>query len=86
MSLLDRLFARRSSGASEITYRRAMGVSKDLLNRMREASQSKDAARAVMADVWAQAHNVPFMTTVYEAVQEAKSGPETALNEHRLLP
>lgn len=78
MSLIGRLFAPRSSGASDVAFQRAMGISNDLLNRMKETSKSKDAVRAVMADIWAQAHNVPFMTTVYEAVQEAKSGPESA--------
>lgn len=57
----------------EVKYRKAMAVSEDLLTRMREASRSTDAARAVMADIWLQNHNVPFLTTVYESVQEAKS-------------
>mgnify|MGYP003386932472 CR=1 FL=1 len=56
------------------TYARAMAVSDDLLRKMHDYSRSNDAALAVMADVWAQNHNVPFMVTVYEAVEEAKSG------------
>jgi hypothetical protein len=51
-----------------------MAFSDDLLRRMQDNSRSTDAARAVMADVWAQNRNIPFMTTVYEAVAEAKSG------------
>lgn len=73
-SLLGRLFKPRPE--SDDSYARAMNVSGDLLARMRETSQSTDAARAVMADIWAQNHNVPFMTTVVETVQEMKSGIE----------
>lgn len=57
-------------------YHEAMRQSTDLVRHMRDCSMSTDAARAIMADVWAQNHNIPFLTTVYEAVQEAKTGPE----------
>jgi len=70
--LLNLLFG--TTRPSEQAYVTAINESSDLLRRMREHSRSTDAARAVMADVWAQNHNIPFMTTVYEAVQEAKSG------------
>lgn len=76
MGLLDRIIFPRRSGTADIAYQLAMGESGDLIRRMREDSNSKDAARAVMADVWAQSHNVPFMATVVEAVQEIKSGIE----------
>ncbi len=84
-SVLGKIFKRFGNGANgnghltkgDGAYARAMAVTDDLLDKMREASQSTDAARSVISDVWAQAHNVPFMTTVYEAVQEAKSGPES---------
>lgn len=58
---------------AEVKYRKAMAVSDELLARMREASQSTDAVRGIMADIWHQNHNVPFVTTVFESVQEAKS-------------
>ena len=61
----------------DLAYAEVMQESDDLLKRMRETSNSTDAARAVMADIWSQNHNVPFLTTVYESVQEAKSGPES---------
>jgi hypothetical protein len=70
----------RPKDASDRAYEEAMGVSNDLIARMREAGDSTDAARAVMADIWAQNHNIPFLTTVYESVQEAKSGPESDKN------
>jgi hypothetical protein len=50
-----------------------MAVSGDVLERMRQTSRSSDPARAVMADIWAQHHNVPFMTSVVETVEEMKA-------------
>lgn len=69
----------------DVAYDRAMDASADLLFRIREAGREADVARSVVADIWAQAQNVPFMTTVYQAVQEAKSGPES-LREQRYVP
>lgn len=69
----------------DIAYDRAMKASTDLLLRIKEAGREMDAARSVMADVLAQADNTPFMTTVYQAVQEAKSGPES-LHSGRYIP
>jgi hypothetical protein len=72
--LIARIFGRKSESRGDGAYHEAMRVSGDLLKRMSDSSSSTDAARAVMADVWAQNNNIPFLTTVYEAVQEAKSG------------
>jgi len=69
----------------DTAYMRAMDASDDLLYRIREAERETAAARAVIADVWSQAQNIPFMTTVYEAVQEAKSGP-AVVREQRYIP
>ena len=71
--ILCRMFCRPVDGEGDSRYREAMMTSGDLLARMRESSTSTDPARAVMADIWAQHNNIPFMTTVYEAVQEMKS-------------
>lgn len=76
MRMLDRLFGRRHESRGDVAFREAMRESSDLITRMRDNSNCNDAARAIMADVWSQHHNVPFLTTVYEAVQEAKSGPD----------
>jgi hypothetical protein len=73
MTLLERVFTKlRPSIASEGSdaAAHAMKVSSELLQRMREHSRSDDPARALMADIWSQRHNVPFITTVYEAAQE----------------
>lgn len=75
-SLLGRIFGRsdrRQISRGDAAYAQAMTVSGDLLARMQKYSHSKDAAHAVMADVWAQNRNIPFMTTVFEAVAEAKA-------------
>lgn len=76
MRMLDRLFGRRRESRGDVAFREAMRESSDLITRMRDNSNCNDAARAIMADVWSQHHNVPFLTTVYEAVQEAKSGSD----------
>lgn len=72
MRLLERIFAPRVRGDVDTAYRAAMGVSSELIEKMREYSSSNDAARAVMADVWAQRHNIPFLTSTFETVQEMK--------------
>lgn len=72
MRLIGRMH-RGSQSAGDNAYHRAMAVSGDVLAHMREASQSHDPARAVMADIWAQHHNVPFMTTIVETVEEMKA-------------
>ena len=73
MSLLRRIFGAHQPPRSDMAFGAAMNTSDDLISRMRESSGSKDAVRAIMADIWAQHHNIPFMTTVYEAVQEMKA-------------
>lgn len=50
-----------------------MAESDDLIEHMRQASQSKDAVRSVMADIWQQHHNIPFMVSVFETVREMKA-------------
>jgi hypothetical protein len=55
-------------------FKRAMEVSGDLISHLREASN--DPASTVMADIWAHHKNVPFMTTIYEAVAEMTSATD----------
>lgn len=70
MRIWGRFFKRREPSAGDTAYGAAMKSSQELVQRMQESSQSTDAFRAVMADIWAQHHNVPFMTTVYQSVRE----------------
>lgn len=72
--ILRRIFGAPAEQPS--AYDRAMTVSGALLIKMQNYSHSTDAPRAIMADVWAHNHNVPFLTTVIESVQEAKSAIE----------
>lgn len=80
-SIFGRIFPDRGGepapSKGDRAYAAVMDESDEILRHMRESSRSTDAARAVMADIWQQNHNVPFLTTVYESVQEAKSGPES---------
>lgn len=72
--LLNRLFCRPGPPApSDIAYAAAMSESGDLLQRMQEAAKAPDAVRSLMASIWLQRHNVPFVATVHEAVQEMKA-------------
>lgn len=56
--------------AEESAYAVAVRESDDLLAKMRAAYSSTDPVRQAMADIWAQRHNIPFQTTITEAVQE----------------
>lgn len=71
MRFLRRVFGLRGrSDARNAAFHRAMQASDDLIDRMRAASRSNDPIRAIMADLWAQRGNVPYVTTVFEATQE----------------
>ncbi len=76
-SILGKLFPDRRGAPvptrGDVAYAAAMGESDDLLERMHQNSRSTDVARAVMADIWSQNHNIPFLTTVVETVQEMKA-------------
>lgn len=74
MGFLTRLLSPQRRGAADIAYRRAMGVSGDLLHRLRERHDPNDAVRSVITDVWVYHRNIPFLASVYETVQEMKVG------------
>jgi hypothetical protein len=76
MELLMWLLRWANGGArshGDVAYQRAMTATNEVLQYMRSASNSNDPARAVMADIWHQRHNVPFMTATMETVEEMKS-------------
>lgn len=79
-SILGRIFPDRGGAPAptrgDQAYAEAMNESDDLRKRLQEAGNS--AAGTIVTDVWAHRRNMPFLTTVHEAVQEAKSGPESA--------
>lgn len=72
MRLFGNLFDRPPS-PGDVAFNKAVRANAELVSRMRESSQSTDAVRALLADIWSQHHNIPFVTTVYESVREMKS-------------
>ena len=77
---------RPSPMKGDLAYERAMNASSDLIHRIKEAGREADVARSLTADIWSQANNIPLLTTVYQAVQEAKAGPEIAKEHTRYIP
>lgn len=82
MTVLGKLFGHgrgtpasstRTPSKGDLAYARAMNESDELIEYMRSNSSSSDPARAVMADIWRQNNNVPFMVTIVETVEELKS-------------
>lgn len=70
--LFAKLFGSGNSATGAASkYETAMEISDELHRRMMAHSTGSDPARGVMADIWSQRNNVPFMTTVVEAVAEA---------------
>jgi len=63
-------FQTRRATPADRAYNHAMAVSTDLIEKMRERSSDPSPMRAMMADIWAQNHNVPYVTSVFETVQE----------------
>jgi hypothetical protein len=76
MTFFDRLralFSSPSTSESTENFRAAIRVSKDLIDQMRKDQDSRNPVTALMADIWMQRHNMPYMTTIYEAVQEVET-------------
>lgn len=54
-----------------------MSVSDELLDKMRAANNGTMAAvRDLVTEILQRRHNAPVVTTIFEAVQEIKSGIE----------
>lgn len=53
-------------------YRDAMQVSNELIGDLRDGYKKNDVIRQLFSDIHEQRDNVPFVTTVYESVQEMK--------------
>lgn len=75
MTLLNWLFPRREA-PGVAAAKRAIEDNRNLLQRMREYSNSDDPARALMADIWLQRHNVPYITTMYESRAELNAATQ----------
>ena len=83
MRLLRRIFGDQAPSAGTTAYESAMRRSDDLIVKMERASRSKDVFPAIMADIWLQRHNIPFMTTVYESVREMKAATTDQMPERK---
>lgn len=57
-------------GDSDTAYQKAVEISDDLLRRLREPAVTDDVSRSILATLMAHQHNIPFLTSVYETVQE----------------
>lgn len=64
---------REPTSPGTTAYRRAVQATDDLVRHMRESEASSDPARALMASIFLQRHNVPFLATVHEAVTEIET-------------
>ena len=73
MTILGRIFGDHHMTAGQAAYNRAMKVTDDFIYQIRNASNHP--VRSVVSDIMSHADNVPFMTTVYEAVEEMKVIP-----------
>jgi hypothetical protein len=71
MGFMSRLFtAPRRRDPSDIAYQKAMEISDDLITRMRDSTIAGDINRSLLTTLLAHRHNIPFLTSVYETVQE----------------
>lgn len=61
------------TASPDFKFDRAMAESEDLLARMAEARKSANPIQALTTALWRHRNNVAFMTTVVEAVEEAKA-------------
>jgi hypothetical protein len=60
----------QASERGAAAFDQAMRTSGDLIGRFKHASESDDPIRAMFADMWLERHNVPYVTTMYQANQE----------------
>ena len=81
MQAFKRLFGEAPQSPGCIAYDNAMRISDGLIEKMERISQSKDVVPAMMADIWLQRHNIPYMTTVYQSVSEMKSATTDQMPE-----
>ncbi len=70
MDWLRRFIRIESRHRNDVAYAKAVALTDDILFRMRKPNRDTEAARSVVADVWSQARNTPFMTTIYQTTQE----------------
>lgn len=70
MRFLSGLFSPQRSGPADVAYQKAMEVSDDLLGKMRGSVIAGDVNRVLLGSLVTHRHNIPFLTSVYETIQE----------------
>lgn len=70
------LFPQRGEGAG-YAYWQAVRVSDDLLNHLRNPAAADEPSRSLFVVLWEKRHNIPFLTSVYETVQEMDLPPKS---------
>lgn len=78
MAFLKRMFSSWEHRNGDVAADKAFAASSELIQKMRSSSASNDVWRAVAADIFLQRHNVPYMTTVFEATQEMNAAADQA--------
>lgn len=68
--ILEKLAPPRSK--AEEKYARAMILTNEVEQKMRERSASPDPIRALLADMWLQHHDTALVADAYEAAQESR--------------
>ncbi|CAN7372128.1 hypothetical protein LJR220_003315 [Bradyrhizobium sp. LjRoot220] len=74
--IIVRLFQRAPTNGHHDPYAAAMSISDELIDKMRAANGTMDTVRSLVTDILQRRHNVPVVTTIYEAVQEMKAGTD----------
>lgn len=63
---------------SDTKFDLAMMASADLISCLKESGSSP--VLSIFSDLWAERHNVPIITTMYEAAQEMLSPIRQSIN------
>ena len=70
-----RTIAHQFGDAASAFQQIAIIMADEITEIMRQYSNGNDPVKGLMADLWRHRNNIPFMTTVFEAIQEVKQPP-----------
>lgn len=67
------LLSRKTNGNSALAEAdKAIDMADGLISHIRSMNGNTHTVKEMMGDIWAHRENTPFVTTVYEAIQEVK--------------
>lgn len=72
-SILGRIFGTKNGNGAEVSrdsVDRAIEASDELIGRMRAAAAEEPPVQQMVAELFDQQHNAPYILTVFEAHQE----------------